>query len=224
MVVIGGSGGGIGRCGFQANQLAMAGFTALAVAYHGMEGLPRTLCRIPLECFAEAVGWLRERTGAQVVLLGASRGSEAALLTAALVDQVAGATALVPGNLVLCSWPPGEPAWTLEGKPLAYVSQFGPTSDNPDAVIPVELIDGPLLLVGAGQDTVWPSGAMVEAISHRRHDHGHDHDVVLHYAKADHNLGLLAPAGTADLPGDGEDRADAWSRLVDYLNSLSHGM
>jgi hypothetical protein len=42
------------------------------------------------------------------------------LLTAALVDyRVVAVVALVPGNVVLCGWPPGKPAWTSGGDAAA---------------------------------------------------------------------------------------------------------
>lgn len=178
--------------------------------------------------------------------------SEAALLSAALVDQRVGAVvALVPGNVVLCSWPPGQPAWTLAGEPLSYLSFFGPTAPRAEAYIPVEDIPAPPFLVGAGMDRVWPSAAMADAISQRRQRHGIHRGVVLHYPHGGHDLALLGPA---DLPGPtpssrgqgtrviitqidplGErqareperqpansgHRADAWHHLLSFLASLS---
>jgi dienelactone hydrolase len=224
VVVIGGSGGGVESASFQAEQLATVGVSALAVGYHGFGGLP-TLANIPLERFGDAVHWLREQASIPMVaLLGSSRGSEAALLTAALVDrEVAAVVALVPGNVVLSSWPPtGQPAWTLAGEPLPYVvNQFGPQASDPEAIIPVEEISGPLFLVGAGRDTVWPSVAMVEAIHERRLQHGHRRDVVLQYPEAGYSLGLLGPRDPPHPLGDASERDDAWRQLVGFLGSLS---
>jgi dienelactone hydrolase len=223
VVVIGGSGGGVESASFQAEQLATVGVSALAVGYHGFEGLP-TLTNIPLERFGDAVHWVRHQASVPTVaLLGSSRGSEAALLTAALVDrEVAAVVARVPGNVVLSSWPPtGQPAWTLAGKPLPYVvNQFGPQASDPEAIIPVEEISGPLFLVGAGRDTVWPSAAMVEAIHERRLQHGHRRDVVLQYPEAGHFLGLLGPGDPPHPLGDARDRDDAWHQLVGFLDAL----
>ena len=109
-----------------------------------------------------------------MVILGVSRGSEAALLSGVhFPDLVHAVIALVPGNVVLCSWPPGGPAWMLKGEPLPYVSRFGPTADDPEAEIPVERIRGPVLLISAGADRVWPSSAMAAAMASRLKAHGH---------------------------------------------------
>jgi hypothetical protein len=48
VLLIGGSGGGIGWQDYMAERLAERGFVAMAVAYFGMEGLPAALERIPL--------------------------------------------------------------------------------------------------------------------------------------------------------------------------------
>lgn len=144
--------------------------------------------------------------------------SEAALLSAALVDQRVGAVvALVPGNVVLCSWPPGQPAWTLAGEPLSYLSFFGPTAPRAEAYIPVEDIPAPPFLVGAGMDRVWPSAAMADAISQRRQRHGIHRGVVLHYPHGGTRLSVTRPcrsarphpvvAGSGDAGDDHPDRS-----------------
>jgi len=51
-------------------------------------------------------------------------------------------------------WPSGGPAWLLDGRPLPYVEHSGPDCEDPDALIPVELVPGPMLMVAAGADHV----------------------------------------------------------------------
>jgi hypothetical protein len=174
-VVISGSGGGQETSLELARAFARAGIHGLGLAYHGAEGLRPTLADIPLEGFARAAGWLGERTGLpseQVGLLGLSRGSEAVMLTGALFDDVRGRmVGVVPGNVVLCSWPPGGPAWLFEDAPLPFVSRFGPNCADPAAILPVERV-GELLVVSAGEDEIWPSGPMSLAMVARRAEHG----------------------------------------------------
>jgi hypothetical protein len=89
VVVIGGSEGG--EPTLTAAALADIGYPALAVGYFKEPGLPSCLCDIPLEYFARAVGWLRvqpEAKGRPVILYGASRGGEGALLIASLEPQL----------------------------------------------------------------------------------------------------------------------------------------
>jgi dienelactone hydrolase len=222
-IVIGGSDGSEPSC--VAEALAAEGVAALSVAYFARPGLPAQLRDIPLEYFRDAIQHLiatlpSGRPG--FVAVGVSRGSEAALLSAVhFRDLVDGVVAAVPGNVVLCSWPPGGPAWLLAGHPLPYVNRFGPGCERPDAIIPVELVRGPVLLVAAGVDRVWPSAAMARAISERLRAFGHSFDdQLLEYPDAGHSLGRLVPTLRVGLvpPGRTEAaRADAWPNVVQFV-------
>ena len=127
VLVIGGSGGS--EPSYAGEALAGAGIGALSVAYFGRPGLPGQLRDIALEYFLAALRVLRERLapGVPLVVLGMSRGSEAAMLTAIHSGGSVGAVvAAVPGNVVAGSWPPGGPAWLLGGRALPYVAVSGP--------------------------------------------------------------------------------------------------
>ena len=231
VLLIGGSGGSeptyVGRA------LARKGIAALSVAYFARPALPTQLRSIPLEYFFSAIEVLRAELGTPeppVAVLGMSRGSEAAMLVAIhLGGLVRGVIATVPGNVIAGSWPPGGPAWLLGGKPLPYVEHSGPECEDPDAFIPVELIQAPVLLVAAGADRVWSSAAMARALSHRMIEHGdlHGH-LVLEYPDAGHSLGYLVPrlpAGLlpdeiSDEPHDKAARADAWPKAVGFIVGL----
>ena len=94
----------------------------------------------------------------------------------------------------------GQPTWTLEGEPLPhlpvdeYVSEADGIDDPFDvdgpnaavlaverataeekarAAIPVEEIDGPVLLVSGGKDTVWPSSGLAARAAERLREHEH---------------------------------------------------
>jgi dienelactone hydrolase len=170
VLVFGGSEGGLAT-GPTAELLAARGFPALALAYFGEPGLPDALDRIPLEYFARAARWLSHQPGAdarQLTVWGDSRGSEAALLLGAhfpgLIHAViAGSpSAVVHGAVSLTHpVPRTDPAWTLHGQPLPIVS--GGLS-NPAAVIPVQKIEGPVLLLAGGLDQLWPSPVYAQQI------------------------------------------------------------
>lgn len=162
VLVIGGSEGGVDT--LMAAMLAMRGYPALAVAYFGEPGLPQNLSAIPLEYFERALGWLAAQPGvdpARIVVLGGSRGSEAAeLLGVHDPDQVHGVIAASPSDVVGCSIPACDgPAWTLGGAAVPYTRTWGDphASDNPQAVIPVATIGGPVLFVCGEADDIWPS-------------------------------------------------------------------
>ena len=106
--------------------------------------------------------------------------------------------------------PPGGPAWLLNSRPLPYVDHAGPECENADALIPVEQVPGPVLLVAAGKDRAWPSAEMARALSRRLHAHADPHGhTVLSYPQAGHSLGyLLSDLPTGLLPPDIADRAE----------------
>jgi dienelactone hydrolase len=155
VVVIGGSGGGEET--LTAGALAMAGYPALALAYFKEPGLPQCLCAIPLEYFARAVRWLRAQPvakGRPLVLYGASRGAEGALLIASYEPDLFDAViASSPSYLINGAYGGNGPAWTFDGKPLPV-----------GTTIPVGRIRVPLLLGDGGQDAIWDSAGSVTAI------------------------------------------------------------
>lgn len=159
-----------------------------------------------------------------------SRGSEAAMLTAIHSPvPVRAVVATVPGNVVAGSLPPGGPAWLLNGRPLPYADPSGPDREDADVFIPVELVPGPVLLIAAGMDQVWPSAGMARALSRRLHEHGDPHGhAILEYPQASHSLGYLLPhlpAGLLpqdiiDTAADKAARADAWPQVVTFIRQL----
>lgn len=200
VLIFGGSEGGLS---FQltAAVLAARGFPTLSLAYWKEPGLPSALSNVPLEYFANALRWLRRQPQAdsnRVVVIGVSRGSEAALLLGAYYpDLVDAVVASVPSNVALCSFPGCDgPAWTLNGKPVPYTRQpNNPTpSDDPAAVIPVERIHGPVFLDCAGLDGAWISCPYSDAIMSRLAAFHHPyHDVLFRYPRASHFVGSLLP-------------------------------
>jgi dienelactone hydrolase len=231
VLLIGGSGGS--EPSYAGQALAGEGIAALSVAYFARPGLPAQLRGIPLQYFFSALEILRDELpppAPPIVVLGMSRGSEAAMLTAIHSPvPVRAVVATVPGNLVAGSLPPGGPAWLLDGQPLPYADEAGPDSENDAALIPVELVPGPLLLIAAGADQVWPSATMARALSQRLHEHGDPHGhTVLEYPKASHSLGYLIPhlpAGLlppeiTDAAADKAARAEAWARALTFIRQL----
>jgi dienelactone hydrolase len=231
VLLIGGSGGS--EPSYAGEALAAEGIAALSVAYFGRRGLPGELRGIALEYFFAALGYLRAALpapGPPLAVLGMSRGSEAAMLAAIHSPvRVRGVLVTVPANIVAGSWPPGGPAWLLGGRALPYADHTGPDCEDPAALIPVDRVPGPVFLVAAGADQVWPSAAMARALagllSARGDRHGH---TLLEYPAAGHALGYLVPCLPAGLPppgipdtaADRAARADAWPRAVAFLRAL----
>jgi dienelactone hydrolase len=227
VVLLGGSEGGLPN-GFAAGLLASHGYPVLALAYFDESGLPPELQRIPLEYFQQAIRWLAKQPDVEpkrITLVGSSRGGEAALLIGATYPQLVRAVAAyVPSDRAYPSpTNPGVPTWTLSGKPVA------------SALIAVEKINGPVFLVGGGDDRLWPSDSFVSNLAKRMHDHGRSDVTTLNYAHAGHGAGAIVPnfpttptrntrygllhfGGTPS--ADAAARADSWPKLLRFLSQL----
>jgi dienelactone hydrolase len=215
VLVFGGAEGGLSRTTFIAQTLAARGYPAMALAYFHEPGLPKTLSRIPLEYFVQALKFLATQPGVDrrhLITWGISRGSEAALLLGVNYPQlVHGVIAGVPDSHVDGSYPSGHgAAWTLHGKPLPAATsadlKVPIPLDAPRSVIAVEKINGPVMTICGGQDKVWPSCAFSREIASRRHAHlVSAHDVYLRYAHAGDVIGqalafVSAKSSTQTLP------------------------
>jgi fermentation-respiration switch protein FrsA (DUF1100 family) len=131
LVVLGGSEGGLVEC--WAALLASRGYTALALAYFGIEPLPPVLSLLPLEYIARGITWLRDHeavAGRKVGIAGASKGGELVLQMAAtfpdLIDAVVG---VVPSGVTFMGIGNGprtfgsffRSSWTQNGAPVPFV-------------------------------------------------------------------------------------------------------
>jgi dienelactone hydrolase len=239
VLVFGGSEGGLSTSNFTAGLLAAHGFPSLALAYFKEPGLPEGLGNIPLEYFAHALELLRAQPGVDqghVLVMGDSRGSEAALLLGAhFPDLVNGVVAGAPSSVVNPGFPDaGIPAWTLQGQaiPSANPTTLGnPQSiDNPQGVIPVEKIAGPILLTCGEQDAVWASCDYSKAITDRLAENHFGYSVTaLHYPDAGHLAGgfsayysisdvaVTESGGTQS--GNQAALGDGHSKLLEFLGS-----
>lgn len=237
VVVLGGSEGGLPVSLPEA--LASRGHPTLAVAYFGVPGLPRTLASIPLEYFVTALRWLATQPGVdpkRIVVVGASRGSEAALLLGVnypqLVHSVAGLSPSAVANPAVGA---SGPAWTWHGQPVPTVSAAAlgqPVPPDGEGIIPVERIPGPVFLLCGEQDLLWPSCPYADAMARRLHSHpytlvrepGAGHLVasaVPNLPSASNSVSLagreLTLGGTVQ--NDALGRLDAWPKLLRFLTS-----
>ena len=262
VVVIGGSAGSLGVSAGLAEALASAGHPALAVQYFGAEGLPAQLTGVPLEIFRDAARWLAGRPEVdpdRVVLLGASRGAEAALLAGAVFREVCGVIAAAPAHVAFQglggrrSRP--RSAWSIAGVPLPFVPFRTPfkalfkliRGDNSaiydihvaslrarsrvaEALIPVERIGGPVLLLSGGDDRLWPAGRMAEAVRMRLAARAFPHPFHhAHYPAAGHIVCSPVPVpeelamngrrmhhgGTA--AGNRKAQSEGWNLVLEFL-------
>jgi hypothetical protein len=146
--------------------------------------------------------------------------------------------------------PDGRPIqaskWTRDGQPLPFVPYVDATTwtgprfetaraiheasfdlyaaDVPGAIIPVEQIDGDVLVSAGGDDTVWQAMTFADQIEQRR-DAAGKRTLVVKDAEAGHRVilpGENPPPPRADLPRGGSVEADSrhGQAVLDALLSL----
>jgi len=125
LIVLGGSGGGLGPILPMAALLASRGFNVLALAYFQEKGLPGQLAQIPLEYFEKAFAWLAANPitkGTELYVFGTSKGAELALLLASRYPSIHRVVVNAPHaycfqglNFKTVS------SWTYQGKDLPFI-------------------------------------------------------------------------------------------------------
>jgi dienelactone hydrolase len=241
-LVLGGSGGGLPPPSGVPGGLASRGYAVLALAYFGAEGLPRSLSNIPLEYFGTALRWLAAQPsvdGDRIGVVGASRGAELALLLGTVYAGIHTVVAYMPSDVV---WPgccdvTTRVAWTIGGRPLAAKQPgMGRGFTPPEAEIPVERIQGAVLLISGKDDGVWPSAEMAGHVIARlrRHNFAFASESLV-YDHAGHGISrpytttmelnsrrhpltgrLVRLGGTPE--GTEHAREDSWTKLLAFVD------
>lgn len=221
--------------------LAEAGATAASYRWFG-----ETLDRVPLESFDDALALLHERCE-QLVVMGTSRGAEAALLLGARHAEIDAVVAISPSDVVWAALGEARPqrsSWTSAGEPVPFVpydDAWVADTDPPELVghyehclevyadrvpaarIPVERIAGEVVLVAGGDDRLWPSTEFAEAIVCRR---GSAPTTLVTHPEAGHRVRLPGeePPAPSHLVHGGTPAADAalgrllWPHVLRLLN------
>ncbi|MDN4607001.1 acyl-CoA thioesterase/bile acid-CoA:amino acid N-acyltransferase family protein [Sporosarcina highlanderae] len=124
IIVLGGSEGGLREN--NAALLASYGFNTLALAYFGIEGLPKELVTIPLDYIEKAIEWLRNNPNVDFTklgVLGTSKGGELALLSASLFPEIKAVVGYVPSGVVypgIGQSALGKSSWQYRGESLPF--------------------------------------------------------------------------------------------------------
>ena len=221
--------------------LASRGYAVLALAYFGIEGRPAQLHLQPLEYFESALDWLAAHPAvdeARIGVFGSSRGGELVLLLGATYPRIAAVVAHVPSHVLWegCCDPVAlaAPAWTRGGSVLPHIQVDAQSADDlvfalddADAVeraaIPVENINGPVLLISGRDDDVWPSTYMAEQVLERLLRHDFPHPVThLAYDDAGHAIGMphyqMFPGLGGTPSGNARARTQHWESMLRFLN------
>jgi dienelactone hydrolase len=195
VVAFGGSDGGMNFGDANGKMIAPHGVAVLGLAYFKAPGLPATLDQIPIEYFMEAVDYLQtlpQVDGNRIGVVSGSRGSEAALLLASHDDRIKSVVVTTPSSVSWGGMATSRSAWTLHGKDVPFVrlslpesttqiKRFEAALEDVEAVkratIPIETINGPILLVSAKADQTWPSYPMSVAMESYLQEHNFNHSV-----------------------------------------------
>lgn len=191
VVVVGGSEGGFITADAMGQFIPPAGIAVLGLAYFGIPDLPPAIDRIPIEYFTKAIDFIAQQPSLdsrRVGLVGGSKGGELALLLASMDKRFHAVCAIVPSHVVWQSARAvdrSSSSWTFGGDPLPFVPYRGPLTPQSGrladlfelslqneraveaATIYVEKINGPILLISAAQDEIWPSKEMSDAVIER---------------------------------------------------------
>ena len=255
LVLIGGSEGGLDLSDEIAPQLASAGYVVLGVDYHDGWRPGRKLDMVPIETFTEAVTWLYESAfkPSKVAVIGDSRGSEGALLTAIHDPDVSAVLAFVPSSVVWGATDNDgtrqDSAWSWGGAAVACANcgvkgDFGDLLDQLATDAPsrlaVEAIQGPVFLAASSADAVWPSARMAKEIVDRLTQHHFAYPILLlTYPHSSHLLFGTGPSSPIDSyeyggkiytmnyggtsSGTEQARNQSWAAMLLFLGQVEAG-
>lgn len=127
VLVLGGSSGrvDIPRAGL----FSQAGAHALALQWFGGPSQSPGICEIPLETFIDATDLLTSRGCNRIIVVGTSKGAEAALLASTIDQRIKAVVAISPTSVVWgnigegvdgIAWPERS-SWSLKGTPLDFI-------------------------------------------------------------------------------------------------------
>lgn len=191
VVAVGGSEGGFITGDAYGQLLPKEGLAVLGLAYFGAPGLPKAIDRIPLEYFIKAIDYAARHPkldASRIGLVGGSKGGELALLLGAHDARIRAVCAIVPSGVVwqsarLANSPTSS--WTYRDIQFPFVPYKGalmPASQRlvdlfelslqqesalAAATIPVENINGSILLISATNDEIWPSKKLADRVVER---------------------------------------------------------
>ena len=169
------------------DQFIEKGYAFLAIGYFGAKGTPDKLEKIAIEDVHYAIEVAKKNkkiNKENIAIIGGSRGADLALLLGSYYDDIKGVVAIVASNVTF----PGNTnhfttsTWTYQNKELPFV----PVNDEAvpylmkndlrgtfeamlqdriaeeKALIKIEKINGPILLISATKDEISPSTPMAE--------------------------------------------------------------
>jgi uncharacterized protein len=168
------------------------GYAFLSIGYFGMKDTPNSLDRISLNAIHDAILEIAKNpkiNRQKIAIIGASKGGELVLNLASYFDDIDAVVAIVPSHVSFPSLTimSNTSSWTLNNKEIPFVpapysavpamlkgdlrGAFRIILENKEAeakaLIPVEKINGSILLVSATKDNQWDSTEMSDKVIKR---------------------------------------------------------
>lgn len=234
--------------------LASRDYTVLSLQYLRGEGLPANPVEVPIEYVRDAAEWLRDyrtTSSEQVGLFGFSLGGELALLAGSAFDIFDPVISVNGSGLVWEGYTFSEDSglqfsdasrWTRDGEPVPYADVDPDRQhDHPsvyaapaaladetveEASIPVENIDGRVVLISGAEDFRRPSAELHAVAADRLEEHDHQAYEHLVYEDAGHFITPpynpvvgLTQRGSATYEGMAEANHDHWQAVLDALST-----
>jgi dienelactone hydrolase len=165
------------------HMMATHGIAVIGLVYFKMDKtLPATMDQIPMEYFIDAINYAETEEHIDANRLGlvsGSRGSEAGFLLATLDARIKSVVITTPSKVAWSGMTSNRSAWTYRGRDVPAMSlpdlenasqleRFYKALENEkqvnNAMFAFEKINGPILLVSATNDQIWPGTPMTNDI------------------------------------------------------------
>lgn len=184
IIVFSGSDGGLEHSAKHAHFLADNGISALAFSLFKTKHTGKDLNMIPVERIKAGINWLKDKGYKKIAVDGTSKGAEYAFACAInYPEDVSCVIVKTPSWFysegMIGKTPSGKTCWSLNKESLPFTpyktrklnilglmlkhKEFnileintGKTI-NENSIIPIEKINGPILMFSTSVDTVWPS-------------------------------------------------------------------
>ncbi|MFN0081542.1 MAG: acyl-CoA thioester hydrolase/BAAT C-terminal domain-containing protein [Ferruginibacter sp.] len=189
------------------DQFIAKGYAFLALGYFGGKGTPDTLNKISINHLHDAImvaAKNKKINKKKIAIIGGSRGGDLALLTGSFYKDIKAVIAIVPSHVAF----PGHTnhfttsAWTFNNKELpfvpvneeavpflmkrdlrgAFTAMLKDSISEEKALIKVENINGPILLLSATKDDHIPSvemcDKMIARLNANKFKHANKHIVI----------------------------------------------
>ncbi len=209
------------------DSLLAKGYAVLAIGYFKTEGTPSSLDRISLDAISDTIMSIANNPKidkSKIALMGGSRGGELVLNLASRFDHFKAVIAMSTSNVSFpaITWAANTSSWTYKGEEVPYVpapfktitpalkgdlyTAHAMMLEDKEAVrkaeIPVEKINGPILILSGKDDDQWPASEMSNEIVRRLKENNFKH----FYSHVQLDGGHIAPMDHFHLVCDFLDR------------------